>query len=286
MAFQTDTRLSRQKQINTLKVFNELVECVTEGTEYRIPVRGPNETPLHLSVRLMPDFPASQPQVFVQPAVHHPWVEPSTGRVTTAPGLLNFSPHSDLGMVVQAVRRELEKAESLQAVQQAGGPATTDLVVARLAGMTEEELHEALESDVALEKLLLSLAFPPLQALEENIQSMQEVIKVTAETNIALEAEIEASRDALLCKVEEYHTCKLSLAQVLAKVKALQARVEGSVLADRLVRLSVDNEEKSDAIADRFLAKEIGVEEFLTDYVKTRQQSHLQKLKADKVKTI
>jgi hypothetical protein len=35
MAFQTDTRLSRQKQINTLKVFNELVECVTEGTEYR-----------------------------------------------------------------------------------------------------------------------------------------------------------------------------------------------------------------------------------------------------------
>jgi hypothetical protein len=73
---------------------------------------------------------------------------------------------------------------------------------------------------------------------------------------------------------------------VLTKVKALQARVEGSVLADRLVRLSVDNEEKSDAIADRFLAKEIGVEEFLTDYVKTRQQSHLQKLKADKVKMI
>jgi ESCRT-I complex subunit VPS37 len=154
-----------------------------------------------------------------QPAVFHPWVDPSTGRVTSAPGLLNFSPHSDLGMVVQAVRRELEKAESLQPVPPPGGPSAaagvpSDPVVARLAAMTEEELQEALESDVALEKLLLSLSFPPLQALEENIQSMQEVIKVTAETNIALEAEIEASRDALLCKVEEYHTCKLSLAQV------------------------------------------------------------------------
>ena len=35
MTFQTDVRLSRQKQINTLAVFNELVECVVEGAEYR-----------------------------------------------------------------------------------------------------------------------------------------------------------------------------------------------------------------------------------------------------------
>ena len=27
---------------------------------------------------------------------------------------MNFSPHSDLGMVVGAIRREFEKAESLQ----------------------------------------------------------------------------------------------------------------------------------------------------------------------------
>ena len=34
----------------------------------------------------------------------------------------------------------------------------------------------------------------------------------------------------------------------------------------------------------RFLGKELGVEEFLAQYVATRQASHLQKLKADKVK--
>ena len=36
-----------------------------------------------------------------QPAVHHPWVLPPTGRVTQAPGLINFSLHSDLGRFVR-----------------------------------------------------------------------------------------------------------------------------------------------------------------------------------------
>ena len=35
MSFQTDTRLSRQKQIHSLAVYHEAVECVTEGAEYR-----------------------------------------------------------------------------------------------------------------------------------------------------------------------------------------------------------------------------------------------------------
>merc|ERR1712037_5764 len=83
---------------------------------------------------------------------------------------------------------------------------------------------------------------PPLQSITENIKSMKEVISVTAQTNITLETEIETLRDALLCKVEEYHTKKLSLGQTAAKVKMLQSRVEGGVLADQLVRMSVDNE--------------------------------------------
>ena len=36
MSFQTDTRLSRQKQIHSLAVYHEAVECVSEGAEYRL----------------------------------------------------------------------------------------------------------------------------------------------------------------------------------------------------------------------------------------------------------
>jgi len=295
MSFQTDTRLSRQKQIHSLAVYHEAVECVTEGAEYRIKFRGPDQMQLSLLVKLPSDFPTAQPHIFIEPCVAHQWVQPSTGRVTQAPGLLNFSPHSDLGMVVGAIRREFEKAESLQVLappiaavsrsqESAAATNSLDPVQAAVAALSKEELQEVLDSEVALEKLLLSIDFPPLESITENIKSMKEVITVTAQTNITLETEIETLRDALLCKVEEYHTKKLSLGQTAAKVKMLQSRVEGGVLADQLVRLSVDNEEKSDGIADKFLEKEMPVEEFLTEYIATRQQSHLQKLKADKIK--
>jgi len=247
---------------------------------------------LSLLIKLPSDFPTSQPHIFIEPCVVHQWVQPSTGRVTQAPGLLNFSPHSDLGMVVGAIRREFEKAESLQVLapprsQEAAtetSSTSSDPVQAAVAALSKEELQEVLDNEVALEKLLLSIDFPPLESITENIKSMKEVISVTAQTNITLETEIETLRDALLCKVEEYHTKKLSLGQTAAKVKMLQSRVEGGVLADQLVRMSVDNEEKSDGIADKFLEKEMPVEEFLTEYIATRQQSHLQKLKADKIK--
>jgi len=295
MSFQTDTRLSRQKQIHSLAVYHEAVECVTEGSEYRIKFRGPDQMQLSLLVKLPSDFPTAQPHIFIEPCVAHQWVQPSTGRITQAPGLLNFSPHSDLGMVVGAIRREFEKAESLQVLtpptaavsgsqESAVTTNSSDPVQAAVAALSKEELQEVLDNEVALEKLLLSIDFPPLESITENIKSMQEVITVTAQTNITLETEIETLRDALLCKVEEYHTKKLSLGQTAAKVKMLQSRVEGGVLADQLVRLSVDNEEKSDGIADKFLEKEMSVEEFLTEYIATRQQSHLQKLKADKIK--
>jgi len=250
---------------------------------------------LSLLVKLPSDFPTAQPHIFIEPCVAHQWVQPSTGRITQAPGLLNFSPHSDLGMVVGAIRREFEKAESLQVFspptaavsrgqESAAATNSSDPVQTAVAALSKEELQEVLDNEVALEKLLLSIDFPPLESITENIKSMQEVITVTAQTNITLETEIETLRDALLCKVEEYHTKKLSLGQTAAKVKMLQSRVEGGVLADQLVRLSVDNEEKSDGIADKFLEKEMPVEEFLTEYIATRQQSHLQKLKADKIK--
>jgi len=292
MSFQTDTRLSRQKQIHSLAVFHEAVECVTEGAEYRIKFRGPEQMQLSLLIKLPSDFPTAQPHIFIEPCVAHQWVQPSTGRVTQAPGLLNFAPHSDLGMVVGAIRREFEKAESLQVLAPPRGQeaatetssTSSDPVQAAVAALSKEELQEVLDNEVALEKLLLSIDFPPLESITENIKSMKEVISVTAQTNITLETEIETLRDALLCKVEEYHTKKLSLGQTAAKVKMLQSRVEGGVLADQLVRMSVDNEEKSDGIADKFLEKEMPVEEFLTEYIATRQQSHLQKLKADKIK--
>ena len=58
---------------------------------------------LCLVVRLPPEFPDCAPSVFCSPALLHPWLGLG-GRVTAAPGLQTFTPHSDLGMVVTAIR--------------------------------------------------------------------------------------------------------------------------------------------------------------------------------------
>merc|ERR1712168_645175 len=115
--------------------------------------------------------------------------------------------------------------------------------------------------------------------MEENIESI-------AGSNIALQAEIESARDSLLCKVEQFHTRKVELSESLSKSQKLKERVDSNVLADKLVRLSVENEELSDGIADKFLSRELSVDNFITEYITTRQKCHLQKLKADKVKKL
>ena len=52
---------------------------------------------------------------------------------------------------------------------------TSDPVQAAVAALSKEELQEVLDNEVALEKLLLSIDFPPLESITENIKSMKEV---------------------------------------------------------------------------------------------------------------
>ena len=143
-----------------------------------------------------------------------------------------------------------------------------------------------MNSEGAFDKFMDELSYPPLDSINDNIKSMEENIKATAENNIDLQNQIESYRDSLLCKVEEYHARKSELEAVFSQLNDLKNRVDGGVLADQLVRLSVSNEEESDRIADKFLSKELPVEKFLQDYIKTRQDCHVQKIKAEKVKKL
>ena len=101
---------SRRKQINTLRIFNDNVTEVLPDSQYSVDfVAGGQQ--LSLRVFLGPGFPeASRPALRVLPSgLMHPWLEPGSGNVMGAPGLINYTVHSDLGRVVQAVKREFEK---------------------------------------------------------------------------------------------------------------------------------------------------------------------------------
>ena len=209
---------------------------------------------------------------------------------------MNFPSHSDLGMVVSAVRRELEKSpatlqpntsplnfdfqQQQPAVSNSGG----DPIRKKLSELDKEELQDILDNDGAMEKFLDELTYPPLDTMVDNISSMQDNIKATAKNNMELQSQIETYRDSLLNKVQEYHGKKAEMEENYSKLCEMKKQVSGHVLADKLVRLSVNNEEESDKIADSFLSNELSVDDFLQDYIKIRKECHLQKVKADKVK--
>ncbi len=116
--------LSRQKQINTLMIFNQNVTELRPGIEYSVDFSvdadGRPPLPLSIKVYLSPGFPETErPTLRVEPScLAHPWLDPATGTVVGAPGLINYTVHSDLGRVVQAVKRELERNPPRQQQQQ------------------------------------------------------------------------------------------------------------------------------------------------------------------------
>ena len=84
--YNSDTRLTRQRQITTLKVYNENVEEVVENSEYKVSC-SVNSVPVSLMVKLPPEFPESPPVIICSPPLIHQWLE-TDGRVTGKPVLI------------------------------------------------------------------------------------------------------------------------------------------------------------------------------------------------------
>jgi len=302
MSFQTDVRLSREKQITSLRVFNNNVTEVLAGKEYSIRVDASNLN-LTITIRLPEKFPAEKPLLEISPAVLHPWID-SVGKVDS-PGLRNFSAHSDLGMVVLALRSELEKcslqlrnpgtggvaspppnyAPSPAAVMSPPAP-NIDPIRSKLTEMSVEELKSVLNDEDHFDKFLMELEtdYQPLESLLSSIEEQRAELKAKAEENQELQTQIEASRNQIICKYEEFHTKKSELQSTVDRLRELEQRVNPNILADRLLRLSVANEEESDEVADNFLHKNIQIEEFMKQYIDRRGEGYLRKTKADKIK--
>ncbi|XP_057342121.1 vacuolar protein sorting-associated protein 37A [Microplitis mediator] len=99
--------VKRKRQIDTLKIFNDNVAELREDVEYQVQFDA-GETRMAIMVSLPPEFPLEKPVLRVSPPVTHPWCNEHS-EITSAPGLLNFTIHSDLGRVVQAIIREFSK---------------------------------------------------------------------------------------------------------------------------------------------------------------------------------
>ncbi|CAO1426231.1 unnamed protein product [Diamesa tonsa] len=102
----------RRRQIDTLKIFNDNVFEIQENDKYGIKFKA-SKHKMTLLIELDSEFPQSTPKLYVtvknknQVILIHPYIE--DGFIKNAPGILNYSPNSDLGRICQAVIREFEK---------------------------------------------------------------------------------------------------------------------------------------------------------------------------------
>lgn len=318
MSYRNDIILSRQKQINTLRVFNENVSEVVPGKEYSISFSSSGLV-LSLKIKLPDGFPNDKPTIEISPLVYHPWVD-STGKVDS-PGLRSFSQHSDLGMVVLALRSELEKsnlkliptcsptttvvasppaavsgtavcssAEAMHTKKEFTSPTSLiqDPIRAKLSELSVETLKDILADEDHFEKVVFEIEndLPSLGNLSESSENMRDDLKVKALENQKLQSHIEESRNQLICKYEDLHMKKASLQASVDHLHKLSARVEPNLLAEKLISLSMTRDEESEEIAESFLQTNIQVEQFLSKYIKSRGEGYMQKIKADKVKRL
>lgn len=86
----------RRRQIDTLKIFNDNVTEIKDNAEYKVEFTA-NSRNMVLNIVLGPDFPNEKPVIFVNPVFNHPWLGENSNQVVGAPGIMNYTVHSDLG---------------------------------------------------------------------------------------------------------------------------------------------------------------------------------------------
>lgn len=143
----------RKKQIDTLKIFNDNVVEISENAEYKVDFTAEGKN-MSLNVVLGPEFPNEKPTIFINPPVSHPWVAENSNQIVGAPGMLNYSLHSDLGRVVQAIIREFQ------------------LSLPNLSNSDEKSSDESPQSQV--------VPLPMLQDLNElSVEELREILENT-----------------------------------------------------------------------------------------------------------
>nr|CAD7432422.1 unnamed protein product [Timema monikensis] len=98
------------RRVDSVPGLSENIAHVTEvqeDLEYKVDFLAGGVN-MVLLVSLSPDFPLDKPVLKVQPLVIHPWVNDHS-EIVSAPGLLNYTVHSDLGRVVQAIISEFSR---------------------------------------------------------------------------------------------------------------------------------------------------------------------------------
>ncbi|XP_058822563.1 vacuolar protein sorting-associated protein 37A [Topomyia yanbarensis] len=290
----------RKRQIDTLKIFNLNVQEVKENEEYLVTFDSGGRE-IAINILLGAGFPNEKPKLIVSPILNHPWVNASTGEIENAPGILNYTIHSDLGRVVQAVSREFEKHppsllnDAPSTSQHCGNGNTQDTSIdARNAGspvgeqdvfglrtLQLEELSRLNNDDDYLEDFIEKLGF--IQTQSNEMDQLLNQIETLATDNITKREQIVERRerlDKLLLDFKELGE------RYDASNQKYQRKAEdfSPQHIKELLQIAVSTADaKSDEEAQKFLAGDTDVATFLHGFIETRKSFTMRKAKEERL---
>ncbi|KAG5883154.1 hypothetical protein JTB14_033405 [Gonioctena quinquepunctata] len=306
----------RKHQINTLKIFNDNVTEINEGEEYEVSFSSGGNT-LCLKITLSKEFPKEKPLLKIVPTIVHHWIT-SDGEIKSAPGLLNFTVHSDLGRVVQAIIREFQRTPPPLVSDHTGNGVSTAIPIngeIRASPISYQFSHiksfsppshmpqtSTFHQNIALQELT-GMSLEELHFLNDNSDRQDEFIQ-----ELSLIKEQNKTLDDLILQVEELAELNLSKEDKLGELKKdIDSSIEEVTklafenerlhviyqnLSDKYtprnikeqLRLAAEKGDKdSEKIAESFLSGEIDVDKFVTDFIKIKTLSQTRKTKEEKL---
>ena len=318
--------LARRKQVNTLHIFNENVVEVRHDLEYRITFQVGDQLSLSLQILIPPEFPSrSRPLLRVFPVksdvgdvrISHPWLG-NDNLVVGSPGLNNFGIHSDLGRVVQAVKREFEKNppsvikeynskqinhkyESSPAKPLVSSSAGLSkgydgncsylgakgglAVIPEIEKLSKEELKALLTDQLAFTVFSRQLNVTMLSSMEEGSEKLKKEIMSLVQNNAKLANELDKKKDNFQTRLNVLEESRKVTEDMKKELFEGAQQLTKPVICDNLLAASHTDECKSEACADQFLSGNLPIDDFLTQYIESRTQHHVRKTKHDKIMT-
>ncbi|XP_023940522.1 vacuolar protein sorting-associated protein 37A [Bicyclus anynana] len=274
-SYYADQETHRKRQIDTLKIFNDNVTELNENSEYRVEF-GADGRNFSLNVVLNPEFPNEKPSIFINPVIPHPWLAENSNQVVGAPGLVNYTPHSDLGRVVQAIIREFQKCvPNLLANEDKSTDtspqsqySTQSLMFPALSELTVEELQEIIENPDLQDKLLETT--PQLVELDLETEELMTSIEEIAQDNLSKQQMLDSLKSEVLDRISTIVQMKMNYEELNRKHQKLSEMYDPYRIRFCLKQAALKADEDAESIAEQFLLGNIPVETFVAKFAEKR----------------
>ena len=240
----------------------------------------------------------------------HPWLD-KDNLVIGSPGLNAFGSHSDLGRVVQAVKREFEKnpptvieANSIktQSITNHSSESffsstvpkkhltnvnlpTTDprRYIPEVEQLSHVEIEEIKTDPLALDVFSGKLNVAMFSQMDEDAKAVRNEINALTVSNSQLCKVLDEKRQAFQDRFASIHTARDLTHRTAISLQESSEKLSQSKICDNLLRSCHNDEADSETCAETFLRGDMTAEEFLAEYVPLRSNYHKKKTTYDKL---